>query len=257
MRRQHPSLWLRRYRERPRATLRLVCFPHAGGNAAFFRGWSTGAPPGMEVLTVQYPGHGDRLGEPVADGLDDLGSAVAEEIQRWVRPPYAFFGHSLGAAVAFEVARRLEARGSRPLAALLVSGRLAPKQLGSMHLGTDDELWQEVLELGGTDAELGDRQEIRDLSLPVLRHDFKMSETYVPTPGPPLGCPIRFYHGADDPETRPLPQSIEWANWTSHELTSRQFAGDHFYLVPQEAELLRDIATVLGVQPTHAALSGP
>ncbi len=241
----HPHPWLRRFRARPRARTRLVCFPHAGGAAAYFRAWSPQLPESVEVLVVQYPGHGDRLDEPLVDAMEPVAAAVVKALAEVCPGPLALFGHSLGSAVAYEVAARLEAAGRDPVLALFASGRPAPGQPGTRHAAPDDELWADVVGLGGTEPELLANPVVRELSLPRLRNDYRLSETYEPSPGPRISAPVRVYYGADDPEI-PNPSVIDWASWTSGPCTVRRFGGDHFYLAEHRSHLLADLVAQLG-----------
>jgi pyochelin biosynthetic protein PchC len=234
------DLWLRRYWRRPDAVIRLVCFPHAGGSAAFFRRWAALTPSTVEVVSIQYPGRADRSGEPCIERMDRLADLVGDALARRCAPPFAFFGHSLGAALAYEVARRIQERRVGPLSHLFVSGRPEPCWPGAKHLGDDDELWADLRRLGGTSDELLDNSQLRALALPVLRSDFCLSETYRPRPGPPLFCPITVYVGDRDPDVRPEAAKA-WAAYTRAACAVWTFPGDHFYLTPRTPELISDI----------------
>jgi pyochelin biosynthetic protein PchC len=247
----HPhDLWLRRFRPRPQALLRLLCFPHAGGSAAFFRGWASLLPPTVELVVVQYPGRADRFSEPLVHDLRRLADLVAEAVDRRVPAPAAFFGHSLGAALALEVARRWERRRG-PLAHLFASGRPAPHRPGTEHLDDDDTLWKNMVALGGTAEEFADRPELRDLALPVVRNDYRMSETFVPAPDPVLDCPITVYFGTDDPETASS-DGQGWAPYTRGSCTLATFPGGHFYLEPRRQELVADMLSRLSASGVPA-----
>ncbi len=245
----HPHPWLRRFRPRPRARIRLVCLPHAGGAAAYFRPWAGQLPETVEVLVAQYPGHGDRMDEPFVDAMVPVADALAGAIRELGPAPLALFGHSLGAAVAYEIAVRLEVSGPGPVRALFASGRPSPHQPGERHAAPDDELWADVVGLGGTEPELLANPVVRELSLPRLRNDYRLSETYIPAEGPGISAPVRVYYGADDPEI-PSADVIDWARWTTGGCTVRRFGGDHFYLSEHRDLLLADLTAQLGVSPT-------
>src|SRR5258708_2622210 len=174
------------------AKLRLFCFPSAGGGASVFRGWGEHLPPGVAVLPVRLPGRETRLGEPPFDLMEQLIEALREAIAPYLDQPFAFFGHSLGAAIAFELARTLP----DPPACLLVSGARAP-QLRRDHVPppppADEGLIQELRRLDGIPQELLDNQELMQLALPALRADTALYRNYVYTEGPPLACDIRAY----------------------------------------------------------------
>jgi hypothetical protein len=164
--------WLRCYRRQPSPRLRVVCFPHAGGSASFFHPWLADLPPDVELVAAKYPGREDRMPEPPVDGVPELADALTDALRRSADAPLALFGHSLGAAVAYEVARRLERRGDAGGPALLaVSSFPGPQRVtrGMLHQASDETLADEVRRLGGTHAIALEHPELRALVLPVLR----------------------------------------------------------------------------------------
>jgi pyochelin biosynthetic protein PchC len=225
--------------------VRLVCFPHAGGTAGFFRTWAPGLAPDVEVLGVQYPGREDRLRETIPDTMECLADLVAEALGPVLDPPVALFGPSMGAAAAYLVAHRLEALAQAGVTQLFVSGRPAPllDRGGSAHLLGDDELWEELRRLGGTSEEVLDYPELRRLVLPTVRADYRLSETCRPPAGT-LGCPVTAFLGDRDPEVT-LDEAMGWAETTRAGFELQVFPGDHFYLVGQQAEVLRVIGRTL------------
>lgn len=164
--RRDVGAWIRRFHPSD-APVRVVCFPHAGGAASYFHSMSRTLSAEMDVLAVQYPGRQERRGEPCVDDLSELADLVLDEIRPWADRPLAFFGHSMGALLGFEVARRLEREGVTP-ATLFVSGRCAPRlaRHGDVHLRSDDELVAAVRKLNNGDLRLLDEPEARDLLLP-------------------------------------------------------------------------------------------
>jgi pyochelin biosynthetic protein PchC len=237
--------WFRCWRPVPHPRVRLVCFPHAGGTAGFFRTWTPGLAPDVEVLGVQYPGREDRIRETMPDTMECLADLVAEALGPVLDRPVALFGHSMGAAAACLVAHRLEAGAQASVTQLFVSGRPAPllDRGGSAHLLGDDELWEELRRLGGTSEEVLDYPELRRLVLPAVRADYRLSETCRPAPGT-LGCPVTAFLGDRDPEVT-LDEAMGWAETTRAGFALQVFPGDHFYLVDQQAEVLRVIGRTL------------
>lgn len=231
------AVWLRRLAPAEPPRVRLVCFPHAGGTAAFFRPWRAHLPAGVELLGVQYPGRLDRLGEPCVENVDQAVGPLATAVRSLLDRPVALFGHSLGATMAYEVARRVDG-----LAGLFVSGRPAPDRLRpvSDQLDSDDALWEELGRLGGTRPEVLANADLREALLPALRGDYRLVRTYRPRPGPPLDCPLTALVGDADSEVD-LAEAGGWAAYTRGVFTLRTFPGGHFYLMSRTAELVDEI----------------
>ncbi|MGW7578747.1 thioesterase II family protein [Streptomyces sp. NPDC054765] len=238
-----PTRWLRTFQPVASPRLRLVCFPHAGGSASFFRTWPQQFPADWEVSAVRYPGREERIAEPSITSMAELAGRIADGLVPHMTPRTVFFGHSMGASVAHEVAALLAARGAAGPAALLVSGRAAPhrlRRIGTGDLG-DEELLATVSGLGGPGAEVLQDPDLRDLVLPPIRADYGLLEEYAAGPkAPGVDIPVVAYFGTDDPG--PTPDDVRaWAELTSARCEARAFPGGHFYLVPHEAELVRDI----------------
>jgi surfactin synthase thioesterase subunit len=217
--------------------VRLVCFPHAGGAATAYAPLAQALPAAIEVLALQYPGRQERLAEPCLESVDELVAAIVPELRPWIdgpAPPFALFGHSTGAIVAYEVARVLERQGIVPLG-LFASGRRGPSTHRDEHVhrGGDRSLLREVARLGGTPPELLADEEVQQMMLPALRGDYKAIETYVWRPGPPLGCPIWALLGEDDPLATES-EAAAWRSQTSAAFELHVLPGRHFYLVDQQ-----------------------
>ncbi len=222
--------WVRRFHPAPDAPHRLVCFPHAGGSAPFFFPVSRALSPWADVLAIQYPGRQDRRQEACAASVDELADALTGELLPWFDRPVTFFGHSMGALLAFEVARRLERRGTT-LRGLCVSGRRAPSRSREerVHLGGDEALLAHLVRLSGTDTRILGDPDLLHLVMPAIRADYKAVETYAYIPGPPLGCPVSVLTGDDDPQVT-LDEARAWAEHTRGTFELQVFAGGHFYL---------------------------
>ncbi|MFE9675350.1 thioesterase II family protein [Streptomyces sp. NPDC006259] len=232
----------RRPVDRPR--LRLVCFPHAGGTAHSYFGWPARMPAGVEVLAVQYPGRQNRFAEPCLTSMTELADAVAIALKAYLGPPLVFFGHSMGSAVAYEVAVRLQREDGHRVRQLLVSGRGAPHR---SHAGRgtraldDDALVALVRRLSGADAEVYDHPDMRELLLPALRADYTLLDGYDPAPPPVrLAAPVTAYGGEDDPAC-PVAELSTWAEVTEAHSEVRTFPGGHFYLREHEATLVHHL----------------
>ncbi|UCM87039.1 thioesterase II family protein [Streptomyces marincola] len=253
--------WLRRPVARPEAGLRLVCFPHAGGGAAAFRPWQRLLPEGVEPLTVQYPGREDRFADRPVGAMPLLVAEVVAAVEPLLDRPYALFGHSMGSAVAFEVAVELRRRGHRPPVRLLAAGRPSPHhaRAGDVHRGDDDALAAELVRQGGTPREVLADPDLRAAVLRYVREDYRLIETYRPSSAEPLSCPVSVLRGADDPECGER-AALTWSSTTRGELKVTVFAGGHFFLVPQRARVAETIGRDLGAhagRPVRAWPSTP
>ncbi|MFD4665665.1 thioesterase II family protein [Streptomyces halstedii] len=239
--------WIRRWSGGGDARIRLICLPHAGGGASFYRPWAALLPDEVELLAVQYPGREDRFDDPLTDSMDELVTALADVLPPPLGRPYALFGHSMGSAVAWELAHALAARGAPPPRRLFVSGRAAPGTAasGTVHRRGDEELCTALRRMGGTSADVLDDPELRSMVLDVVRNDFRLVETHRPPVRPPLDCPVHVLTGSEDPGTSQRPgrdRTAGWADLTTAPVEVRTFPGGHFYLTPRRREV---VATVL------------
>jgi surfactin synthase thioesterase subunit len=235
------ATWLRQLPARPRADLQLICFPHAGGAASTFHGWADLLPASIEIIAVQYPGRQDRYEDPLIPDLIPLADELAEIVQPVLSRPTALFGHSMGATVAYEVARRLEPRFPSPLVGLFVSARKAPSA-GAQHglPVSDEQIRGYVRLLGGTGAALTEDDDLWQLALPALRHDLGLVHRYRHVPGAPLACPIVAFAGDQDHTVSPADTRL-WARHTVNAFREHVLPGGHFYLTTA----LRELTTVL------------
>lgn len=240
--------WFRCPDTRPWASMRLFCFPHAGGSAVFYRPWSAEVTPAVEVHAVQYPGRADRLRDPLIQDAHRLARLIAGSMAPLMDRPAALFGHSMGAVLAYEVARMLQSRG-RPPVHLFVSGARPPHRRGEREgiADRDDEgLIGALTELGGTDAELLQDPEMRELVLPYIRNDFRLIEHYEQAAGPRLTMPVTALLGDADPHVDEA-RAAGWADVTDAAFSLKVFPGDHFYLTPQQPQVLAEILQRLNV----------
>ncbi|MFJ6379396.1 thioesterase II family protein [Kitasatospora sp. NPDC092039] len=234
------SRWLRRYHPAPTAAAaRLVCFPHAGGSAGYFHPVSAAVSPYAEVLCVQYPGRQDRRGEPGIVSIAELADRLYEVLRPCADRPLTFFGHSMGAVLAFEVARRFARDGLAAPAHLFVSGRRAPSvhREERVHLLSDEELLAELLVLGGTSEQVLADPELREMILPPLRSDYTAIETYPGAAGAVLDCPVTALTG--DADSRVTVEEVRaWSGHTRGPFDLQVFPGGHFYLADQAPAVL-------------------
>ncbi|MBB6351447.1 thioesterase II family protein [Nonomuraea muscovyensis] len=222
--------WIRRYAERPEAGSVVVCLPHAGGSATFYLPVARAAAPWADVLAVQYPGRQERRHEPCVETVAELADLIAEELEPWTARPVILFGHSMGATVAYEVARRLEARGLPP-AGLFASARPAPSIVRDrgLHRLPDADLLEEMRRLGGTAGAVLREEELMRAALRAIRSDYRAIETYRHPEGPVLSCPVVALVGEDDPRAS-VEDAAAWRAHTTGAFRLHTFSGGHFYL---------------------------
>ncbi|MFI1095901.1 thioesterase II family protein [Streptomyces sp. NPDC020917] len=239
--------WLRVFHPRPDRELRLVCFPHAGGSATYYFPLSQSLDPRFEVAAVQYPGRQDRRREPLVDSVPELADRIADVLEGLHGERFAFFGHSMGAVLSFEVACRLRERGATGPLRLIVSGRRAPSRFreGWVHLRDDAGLVAELKKVGGTDERLLADPELLATVLPVTRNDYRAVETYRFAGGPRLDCPVTALVGDTDPQTT-VDDAAAWAEHTTGPFDLKVFPGGHFYLDAQRARVGGAVAAALG-----------
>nr|WP_307852089.1 alpha/beta fold hydrolase [Streptomyces sp. b94] len=224
-----------------------MCFPHAGGSASFFHPVSSALRPDIEVLAIQYPGRQDRRAEEpltdIATLADRVFDALRPHLVREPRP--AFFGHSMGATVAFEVAVRMRREGLAPTV-LVASGRRAPSRRRSddVHLRDDKGLVAEIRKLSGTDARLLDDEEMLRAILPAVRADYRAIERYAGTPDALVDCPVEVFVGDRDEQVT-LEEADAWRRHTSGDFAVHVFQGGHFYLTSRAAETIERLAATV------------
>jgi medium-chain acyl-[acyl-carrier-protein] hydrolase len=231
----------------PLAKVRLFCFPFAGGGASAYRVWGQQMPDFVEVCPIQLTGREERCMEPPHRRMETLTEVLVEQIQRCRDLPFAFYGHSMGALIAFELARTLRRREAPgPLALLLgayQAPHLPPLRPGAHRL-PKAEFIAELERFRGTPPEVLANQELVDFLLPVMRADFELCDGYRAAEEAPLDCPLVLYGGAQDDSVSQ--QQLE--NWRVH--TRRSFAlhmlpGHHLFLQSHRPLLLRSLSLKL------------
>ena len=246
-----PGAWLIPLSPRPDPLrdIQLVCIPWAGGDSNAFRSWAQhpAFPAGAAIVASQLPGRGRRMREEPCRQAGDVVAALTSAIAARVDGAFALFGHSMGALLAFEVAREIARRGDHGPLHVFVSGSRGPSQLPlfpRLSQLEDDALIAELRELGAASPEALDDRELMDLVLPSLRADFEICETYRYKPGPPLQVPVTAFGGKSDFEV--AEEHLQsWALETSATCEVKTFAGGHFYLNEQLDQLLGAIGDAL------------
>jgi medium-chain acyl-[acyl-carrier-protein] hydrolase len=240
--------WIAFRKPNPQARLRLFCFPYAGAGAAIFRTWSNGLPADVEVCPVQLPGRGTRLMDKPFTRLLPLVQALGQALGPLLDKPFAFFGHSLGALVGFELARQLRRQSGVQPVRLIVSADRAPqipRRDRPIHALPESEFRDELRRLNGTPESLLEDAELMQIMLPILRADFAVRESYVYSTESPLSCIISSFGGLQDRSVS-LGDLEAWRDQTSDSFSLRMFPGDHFFLNTAQSLLLQALSEELG-----------
>ncbi len=222
--------------------MQLFAFPHAGGGASVFKEWPGRLPPQIALRPVQYPGREARFGEPpymsVSALVDDLEPVLRPELEQ----PFAFFGHSLGAFVAYELTRRLaQSGGARPLHLFVSAARAPHSALPSnpLYAMPEEELLEELKKMGGTPERVLGEAELMRLFLPMLRADFQMSDCYIrPESDPLIDSPVSAFMGGQDDQVNAAKLKL-WSERAGAGYRLRTLPGDHFF-IHSARELLLD-----------------
>lgn len=238
--------WITRPRVVPGASLRLICLPYAGGGASVFRTWPASLPPSVEVWAIELPGRETRAKEAPLSSRRALVQQMAEAIAPQLEPPFAIFGHSMGAMLGYHLARELRRRGGPRPAHLFVSGRRAVHlpEKAPMHGLPEPQLIERLRALGGiSDAVLAER-ELMDYFMPLLRADLAIVEAEPYAHEPPLDLPITALGGRSDDKASEA-ELDAWAEHTTGRFEREMFEGGHFYLQGSKAALLASLSRKL------------
>lgn len=235
--------WVGVREARPDARLRLFCFPFAGGSASAYRSWSTDLPREIEVYPVQLPGREARFTEPAFRRMAELAPVVTDALAPLLDRPFAFYGHSMGAILAFEVAHELRARGLAPPVALFPAAHQAPTipHQGAVSERADLELMAYVTKMSDT-PQLREHPELLRLILPTLRCDLALCDTYTYRPRGRLACAVTALGGIDDTVSRA--ELDAWGAETDGPFDVALMPGGHFFL-PAARELVARTLTTL------------
>jgi len=224
-----------------------LLLPLCCGGASLFHTWPDDLPPQIEVCSIQLPGRESRFNEARYCRLPPLIPVLEAALRPYLSKPFAFFGHSLGALVSFELTRYLREQGGPLPICLLVAGHRAPhlpRKRPPAYPLPAPAFMEELRRLDGVPEEVLENAELMELVLPLLRADFAMAETYEYRPDSPLNCPITAFGGLADPDVN-QEELLAWKEQTTGYFTLQMLAGDHFFVHSSRAELLQGLAQAI------------
>jgi len=232
----------------PLASTRLLCIPFAGGGTTVFRAWSALLPKHIEAFAVQLPAREDRMREPAFEQWRPMMEALVEAVAALPALPTAIFGHSLGAVIGLELARWMHVSQPGRLRHLFAGGRPWPgrgtAERADLHALPDAEFLQVLDRQYGSLSSSLSHPEVRELTLPTLRADLRLLDSYRYASSPSLDCPLTVYGGTDDPTT--TAESLDaWRQETRGPFRVRMLNGHHFFLDPHRTQLIKEIASTL------------
>ncbi|MFF3500488.1 thioesterase II family protein [Streptomyces sp. NPDC003247] len=237
----------------------LVLLHHAGGSAASFAPFARWLPADWNLWSVDLPGRLMATGERACRTSAEAAAYLVPELRSLLPGPYAVFGHSMGALVAFETARELSAQGLTPRWVGL-SGAPAPghrPDRAQRHLWPRDRLIAFMRGLGGTPEQVFEMPDLLELMVEVLRHDLSIVDTYEVHAGPPLQAPLTVLTGEDDPVAGPR-TAAPWGERTTARTTARSWPGGHFYLFDHAQEVCAAVRDeIAAVSPAGARVPLP
>lgn len=228
---------------KPHANLRLFCLPYAGGSSWIYRQWSDNCPEEVEICAIELPGRGTQIKLPPLNRLKPLLKIIATALEPYLDKPFAFFGHSMGALISFELTRLLRKQVSVSPVHLFVSGHRAPQILNlksPIHTLPTAEFLLELNRFQGTPEAVLGNSELMELFLPILRADLAVVETYLYLHESPLECPITAFGGFQD-KIVSFNELELWREMTNSYFSLQMFQGNHFYLHSARSLLLQTL----------------
>ncbi len=252
--------WFKVLKTGPRVRQRIFCLPHAGGVASQFRKWAEAIPTDTELIAIQYPGREERVNKPCLQDMPSLIDALSKSLcaqPHLLQMPYILFGHSMGAAVAYELCARLQSNNQRLPCHLVLSASEGPGHINvtSLHRASDHALLEEIVRLNADLAYLTQMPELTELILPSLRGDYRLIETYGTT-SPEIHRiqpPVTIMVGEHDHELNE-DDAQAWSQITDRHMGFVRYPGGHFYLNQQYPVM---IAVMLGYLKQHQQLTWP
>ena len=239
--------WIRIAKPNPNATMRLFCFPYAGGGASVYRLWQDQLPSQIEVCAIQLPGRENRINEKPFLRIQSLAKELTRVIQPYLDRPFSFFGHSMGSLIAYELTQQINQKYARLPQHLMVSARRAPHLPdpdSPLHQLPENQFLEAVQQRYNSVPDIVlQEKELRVLFIPLLRADFEKAETYRPTYIDSLSCPIIAFGGLTD-DRASEDEMMAWQWLAAGDFSCHMLQGDHFYFNDDPLPLLSQIRRI-------------
>ncbi|WP_430412130.1 thioesterase II family protein [Kordia sp.] len=227
--------------------INLFCFPYAGGSSYVFASWKKHLNENINLKLTELAGRGTRIGEPLYPSIDEIIDDLYHKIKGDLGERFAFFGHSMGALIAYELAAKLIKENERVPEHLFLSGRGFPKikEDNFVHELPEEEFKNTLLNLEGTPKEIFQNEELSKLFLPIIRSDYKLVERYIPKENMSQSIPteVSILNGINDAFTNDDLQ--KWEIITNKKFVIKQFDGGHFFINEKKEEVLNYISQTL------------
>lgn len=226
--------------------LNLFCLPFAGGSFYAYREFEKYVASEIRIIGMDLPGHGRKMSEPLLTDIHKMSDHIWERISDDLDQPYAIYGHSMGATLAYLLTKKIFQQDAPAPLHLFVSGRPGPSggsREEKIHQLPKAEFIQKITEYGGTPKEVLAEKELMNFMEPILRADFQAVETYHHTGGTPLDIPMTVMVGSDDRTCRG--EAMRWQEVTTREIAFREFSGGHFFVFDHLPEIGKIISRAL------------
>ncbi|MDQ0175270.1 thioesterase II family protein [Bacillus chungangensis] len=228
--------------------IKLFCIPYAGGSAVVYSKWKKLINPLIELKEIELPGRGYKMKEPLLDNMPEMVENIFKEMKNEIKPPYALFGHSMGALITYELYKKLKKAGYPAPVHMFISGKKSPqvaiKDLKLYHL-PEDEFIDHILKYNGTNESVFKNKELASLFIPILRADFKIVETYkFDHTDDRLDCDISVFGGTED-RTVDWDDLLQWQEVAKKKCNFYSFKGGHFFINEHTEEVVNQINRII------------
>ena len=235
--------WIQYQKTSDDPSMRIFCFPYAGGSALFYARWFRYLDENAEVFPIQLPGRESRIDEPLLRVMSVVINKIVEEISPYMTENTAFLGHSMGSMIAYEVARTLSERNMPMPKHIFLSGAVPPDMIGEcekIHMLSDEQFCEKLKGYESITSELMKYPEFFKFFLPVIKADFELIETYRFDKKWKMPCPVTVFSGTEDPYV-PENALAQWGRFCEQEPQIITYSGNHFFLKEHTAEICRVI----------------